>query len=247
LEASLGTDVENTPEDFLPHLTKFLKDGKLEINAEAADFYIQMVHSLLSAQARKIETTYTGKKKKEYKTKLLRNVHKTFSQYADAAIRVKEKGVTFSRSISNLRFNTSLTQLNRELRNFVQYDGKPLVQLDLTASQPLLLLYLLKSKPWSEGGKTSFSFVHDLFRHLTTDLKKKSYHMLETFYEVSGLDEDLKAFEQLFEGDFYVNLQNAILKKSPHTIDGFRTRAATKSSVMYLLFEEFTMEKTLSR
>ncbi|SNS06360.1 hypothetical protein SAMN06295967_102326 [Belliella buryatensis] len=240
---NLGEKDSLEPEDFIPHLTKFLKDGKLEINAEAADFYIQMAHSLILADVKQIETTYTGKKKKEYKTKLLRNVHKTFSQYADATLRVKEKGVTFSRSTSNLRFNTTLTQLNRELRNFVQYDGKPMVQLDLTASQPMLLLYLLKSKPWSEEGKNSSSFLHNIFKHLTTQLKKKSYHMLCTLKGVSGLEEEVKRFEQLFEGDFYVSLQKEILKSNPHSSSGFNTRQATKSAVMYLLFEEFVSEK----
>ena len=48
-----------------------------------------------------------------------------------------------SRSNSNYRYNTSITSLNRIIRPFIRVNNKPLVSIDIRASQPYILASIL--------------------------------------------------------------------------------------------------------
>jgi hypothetical protein len=218
------------------HLGRFLSDPRLSINNDATNFYLQSTFNDLLFLRSHHKTKYTGKKKKEYQEAITREIYRQFNRYADAALKINQNGFYFSVSETNHRFNSAITQLNKVLRNFLTFDGETLVQLDITASQPYLLLWLMKEIPSLEG---STSPINHLYTNLHTYTNTNSLHMMATLKAVHGLSEELDIFTELFGGDFYNNLQEKMRTVDPENKSDFKNRKATKTSFMFLLFGQF--------
>ncbi|MFD2937871.1 hypothetical protein [Spirosoma flavum] len=114
-----------------PHLVKAF-DG-LEIDAEGA---YQFIDQWYASQLSKLKR----KPKPERAKKLIQ----TSDRFRRSVQRIQLKDYRFHVDDSGHRLHTVLTQMKKELRQYLTYKGQPLVCWDLSSAQPLLSLQLLK-------------------------------------------------------------------------------------------------------
>lgn len=145
-------------------------------------------------------------------------------------------------SNSNHRYTSILTMMPKQLRNFLQIEGSPMVEVDLGSSQPFLLAFLLKeldSRANSEilnvGSITNsgkeFSISNYLI-NIDNELISKLYpFMLPAFCSLSTRQkESIRKFYSVpFQEDFY----QWVADQTDNRIN----RDEVKDSFMYFLFD----------
>jgi hypothetical protein len=234
------------------HLTKFLNDGFLSFDTEKSEKLLYELVKRISEKIPNIETTYTGKKRKSYIDKCkIAYLFKCINmlQYI---LNIKEnKKINYSVTPSNQRLNSTLTNLSKYLKQFLTYKENPLVQLDLSSSQPLLLCHFLMSKTWKKEKKIKEK--HDAYNEYNNNIEDKHTtkenitHMLDTLNDIDDheLDYELGRFKKLFNGDFYENIISEVIKYNSTLEDasGFENRRNCKKTMMFLLYGNFNTPK----
>ena len=159
----------------LSHLARWAIDGKLKIDKKAALEYLEKdfkprMEQMLSAKSIKPEA----------KDKMVKFVNDRYyvavnrvQSFNDAKIYVDSAGG---------RLYSNLTNLMSPLRDFVTYDGRELVSIDLKNSQPLHFLLLLRKDFWEVTGKVSdlrlANLDNNLFDYLRSKKEVSRLHMM---------------------------------------------------------------------
>ena len=91
-----------------------------------------------------------------------------------------------TRDTTTKRLHSTLTRTPRRLRKFLTYQGKPLIELDLTNSQPYMSLLLFKYLFWKEDGPGIHSNTKALITKVTSNALKKPPYMLQQMLESPG-------------------------------------------------------------
>lgn len=122
-------------------LTKWFESKKLDIDLEKANKWID------EYEITKIENIkFENKKVAERIT----NAIETTKDFKMLVQRIKDREYQYSFSGDGHRFYSSITNLKRDLKQYLTYDGKPLVSIDLKNSQPFLSLVLFNPEFWGE-------------------------------------------------------------------------------------------------
>ena len=234
------------------HLTKFLNNDSLSFDTEKSEKLLYEIMKRVSKEIPNIKTTYTGKKKKTYIDKCkIAYLFKCINMLQNILNISENKKINYSVTLSNQRLNSTLTNLSKYLKQFLTYKDIPLVQLDLSSSQPLLLYYFLMRKTWKK--EKNFNDKYEVIsgynnkiegKHTT---KENITHMLDTLNDIDDhdLDIELDRFKKLFNGDFYENIINEV-KKYNSTLEeasGFENRSKCKKTMMFLLYGNFNTPK----
>ncbi|MCA6068730.1 hypothetical protein JI747_016300 [Chryseobacterium sp. RG1] len=142
--------IENNEE--LSYLLKWF-NGKLDIDFASAKNYLQHLYEI----EKRSHNIFTSDKP-------CNAMGRYNSRYM---VLLKLKRQEFLHTIDSTagRLHTILTQLKGDLRQFVTYDGKPLVAVDITNSQPYLSTVLFNEEKFKENNILS-----------TVKLYNKSYH-----------------------------------------------------------------------
>lgn len=127
------------------HLTKWF-NPKLRINVKKAERY------LLKMQVSLNDKTLSKKGKKELQDSIFSN--------SRAVHDLKYQNFHYKIDNNIGRFHSNLTTLKKELRNYITYDGKKLVNIDIRNSQPFLSTVLMTEEFWSSihPGLSIFKF-----------------------------------------------------------------------------------------
>jgi len=105
------------------------KNYRLEFSDDFENFVLQMGNSLIRLSSN------------EFQRILVYNKIGAFLSYKN---HFNSGWYMLNHSDKNHRFNSILTRVPKELRNFLQIEGSRLVEIDLSSSQPYLLAVLLK-------------------------------------------------------------------------------------------------------
>jgi hypothetical protein len=138
------------------------------------------------------------------------------------------------------RFYNPISNLKKELRNFITYDGKQLVDVDLKNSQPFLSLALFNSSFW-EGGNGEKLWLKKISKDIDKIIKDKggySYIImcLKTLESSHQKEFSLKKYTDLVvEGGFYEYIQEHFEKLYPSR---FNERTKVKKEVLRILYGE---------
>ena len=87
------------------------------------------------------------------------------------------------------RFHSNITNLKKELRNFLTYNGEPLVSLDLKNSQPYDSILLLDKDFWSEN--TSITTKPNYSNYITTTTYPSPIMLSKVFETLDNTDVQL--------------------------------------------------------
>jgi hypothetical protein len=126
-----------------------------------------------------------------------------------------DKNYSFAVSKNCRRFYSSLTNLKKEYRKYVTFDGRPLVSVDLSNCQPYLFLILFNTDFWNnnEGGFSSTEIKqHHLTRRFTNainnlspKLNTNNFPMLDILKEIITRENFYRYRSEVTEGKFYQN------------------------------------------
>lgn len=227
------------------YLTKWLDDGKLTIDEDGAIAWIEKdrkdkIVKLITGQIK------PGKKKVGKRKYVYRTIAEEITQVKDTAedfkllVRMFEDNKRIYKfSGEGNRFYSVITNMKKEIRSFIKYDGKELVDVDIKNSQPFLSMALLNTKFW-EGKKTLKleKGLKEISKELYGRIDNREYENIITLLKnlemqaPKGL-QDFKYCQLVTGGCFYEYIQEHFCKLYPYR---FNTREMTKKEVMRILF-----------
>lgn len=122
-----------------PHLTQWFNE-KLQIDVQGAE---EKVEELFPVQTGPIRGKRKGKASRLTKRyKAIQSIHKFANQEFYYGV---DENVG--------RFHSNLTNIKRELRHYITYDGQKLVNVDIKSAQPLFSTLLLDEAFWNKKGE----------------------------------------------------------------------------------------------
>lgn len=170
-----------------------------------------------------------------------------FQIYRQTVDRISKQDWTLNRDTTSYRFHSNLSRLPRFLRKHLRYNGERLHQVDISNSQPYLLIGMMK-KEQKILDKRQETGIYKLHEILWKELKDKGIHMCngvimcqqssETI-DMRGVDVD--DFKRLvISGQLYENIQARFHGKffEKNCIDRFDSREKTKEEFMEFLYSK---------
>lgn len=182
------------------HLVQFFNE-KLVIDKEGARKWIA---DNLGASLDYITDTVLDSTKREFELIHTLDNHDLYQLMAQ---RLVSRDFHFLVDDSGHRFHSPLTNMKGKLRNFLTYDGKELVSLDIKNCQPYLSCLLFQLS-FYDNNTDAFS-LKKIYPELYTILKKNGYLDLLRGYAkgVSGISKRYISIEeyrkQVLDGSFY--------------------------------------------
>ena len=178
------------------HLTKWF-NPKLQIDAEKA---IKMIENMYPEQTGGIKGTRKGKPSdwaKRYKAIYAINKFSNQDFYYSVDDNVG-------------RFHSNLTNIKREIRNYITYDGHEIVNLDIKNSQPLFSTLLLNKSFYEKQTSTLNFFSFSTFLQLLLPPNSPSTSNHSSITTIIMLVENIKRLTDKGFGEYkrYVNSGN---------------------------------------
>jgi hypothetical protein len=164
--------------------------------------------------------------------------------------------------------HTNLTNIKSELRNFITYNGRKLVSIDIRNSQPVMLTSLLNSEFWNQKDKSwnsttnSQRLIHNsnilsnnintlsnnpsnniiTFYNLLTNninIPTSSLIMLAELIERVYNKEDIELFKKsVSEGMLYETIEEKLKVVSPESLKNIKSRKELKALIFVVLFTD---------
>jgi len=213
------------------YLTKWWNTGKLSIDFTGAINWIEEYKS------QKIEDLQSASSEAEdFETKYKQIVDTTEDFKALVHNIPGNKSIHLSGVAK--RLYSPITNLKRELRNYLQYEGQSLVEIDIKSCQPYLSILLFDQNFWKSprlgGGKFCFKEIRR--EEIREYIKKNDINMF--LESLKSLDSTaLQGIENykmaILEGKFYEIVQSKLKDSYPEL---FTTRDATKLEVLKMLY-----------
>ncbi len=122
------------------YLTKWILDGKLGIDYQAANDF--------AFKDFQLKDKYPELREVDYKNNTVKDHYTQFSALNVNIERIKNQDFNMSVDGNIHRFHSNLTCMKSEFRNFLTYNGIRLAAVDLKNSQPYLSVKLLDPKFW---------------------------------------------------------------------------------------------------
>lgn len=195
---------KQTEKDY-PHLTKWFND-KLKIDSTESQL---MLNKLFEVQIGGIKGTMKGKPSNYAKRiKAIYSINK-----------LENHNYYYNVDDNVGRFHSNLTNIKKELRNYITYDGNRLVNVDIKSSQPFFSTLLFKPTFYKE--KSEIINVYDIPTSVpmlsTSVVKFKStIIMLGKTLQNSDYREYNEFIDMVNSGDFYKKLYTKLYPKKPY-------------------------------
>jgi hypothetical protein len=204
------------------HMTKWF-NSKLQIDVDSS---IKMIEEMYPEQTGGIRGTRKGKPSdwaKRYK-----------AIYAINKFANQEFYYSIDDNVG--RFHSNLTNIKRELRNFITYDGQKLVNIDIKNSQPLFSTLLLHKSFYQNQTLLLNFYTFPTFLQLLLPLSFNSSTNHSTNTTIIMLVESLKKLTDkgfgeyenyVNSGEFYKKLADAIYPSIPFDKQSMKTMIFT--------------------
>lgn len=143
------------------------------------------------------------------------------------------------------RYHTNITNISKNLRQFLSYDNKDLVSIDFKNSQPLMSLPLFKEEFWKSnhvpGKPTLFRIYRELYRDIKRDNSKYNsiIMLVSSPKNLACIDIQKKVFfRNVVEGKLYEELVNLFIKEGilSTKLTNAEKRNKVKKMVLTLLY-----------
>lgn len=188
------------------YLTKWFND-KLQIDAEGAYAKIEELFPEPTGAIRGVRKGKASRTTKKYSAKL--------------AVQKLATGNFYYKIDENVgRFHSNLTNIKKELRHYITYDGKPLVNIDIKNSQPLLSTILLDPSFYDLQKKPRYINIYNIpssFNLLTNNKHKHTYTdtiiMLVKVMQSIDIKKVNKYTTIAKSGDFYHQLSKEVFPR----------------------------------
>ena len=229
--------LEDNPLVNLPYLSHWYKDSKLTINPDARKYAWQVKEKKFAAGISSWDDNHDkwDERNKRYFKKNPRSQYNA-AMHNIAAI---EMGAYNAKIDSNVhRLHSAITNMQKDYRNFLKYDGQELTAIDISNSQPFLLCILFNPDFWDRDSDAYINIGHlpeniqKLFRpSLVSEIKK---HIAAT-----SVTEFQEYIREASAGNLYEFMQSEI--NNPE-ID--RSRVKTMILITFFSDNRYISQKT---
>ncbi len=218
------------------YLTKWWDEGKLEIDLKAAHLWIEKY------KKEKIDSIENNPSIVD-KNLAIENAIDTTEDFKYLALSIHTNNHKYSFSGEGHRFYNPISNLKRELRGFLSYDGQPLVDIDIKNSQPFLSTALFQSSFWKKQcrGKSQILTLEEISKEIFNKVSKEQYYkhiitLLKTSESLVNRESPFKKFIDLVKnGTFYEYIQEHFEPLYPTKFD---TRGKVKVAVLTIFYIE---------
>ena len=202
------------------YLTKWF-NSKLQIDTEGADAKIEELFPEPKGGIRGTRRGKACKTTKKYSAKLAVQKLATANFYYKIDENVG-------------RFHSNLTNIKKELRNYITYDGMPLVNIDIKNSQPLLSTVLLDPSFYAPQKKTRYINIYNISSSFNLLINKHKHTYTDTIIMLvkvlQSIDiKEVNVYSRMAKsGNFYQHLSKimypkrafdkALMKKLTYTV-----------------------------
>lgn len=205
--------LEDNPLVNLPYLSHWYKDSKLTINPDARKYAWQVKERKFAAGVSGWDDNHDkwDKKNKRYYKKYPRSQYNA-AMHNIAAI---EMGAYNAKIDSNVhRLHSAITNMQKDYRNFLKYDGKELAAIDISNSQPFLLTILFNPNFWDKGSNTYINIGH-LPENIQNRFSDELLDKIKTY--VASIPEDSKSeyIIRASSGEVYEFMMNKTNEQYP--------------------------------
>lgn len=216
------------------YITKWFDPQRLTLDKKRAhsliEFYMAEMKEMIPDPLPK------GRSSDEIQARINHRVNSmidTFNSVEEGYMGLKKTG-------KDNRLHSVISNTKKELRGLYRYDGKPLVSIDLKASQPYLLSQLLKPESWGKKGLVSQVFP-ELHSRISSRKYKKLLDAILMFgtFSKTTTDKGFQGtgfFQFKWDTDFYQHLVD--LAKAEGVEKVFPNRSAVKKKMMMILFDD---------
>lgn len=224
-----------------PYLAKWFQSGKLQINLKDAVNWIDKSEQLDCASVNNDQ-----KAKKAGKAREVLKLQEKYSGFKILATRLANQDYYFSKDDFGNRLHTNLSNLPKELRNFLNYDGQLLVAIDIKNSQPYMSLPILAKDFWLSKTTPEKPTLLKIDKETYKDRKWDKYKrniiiMFNNFSEIL-YSQDFQTSEfarNVIQGSFYEYLISVFEKSKLIKLGNteLEKRNKVKKMVLTLLFD----------
>lgn len=205
--------LEDNPLVNLPYLSHWYKDSKLTINPDARKYAWQVMKRKFAAGISGWDDNHDkwDEKNKRYFKKYPRSQYNA-AMHNIAAI---EMGAYNAKIDSNVhRLHSAITNMQKDYRNFLKYDGQKLTAIDISNSQPFLLCILFNPDFWDKDSNAYINIGH-LPENIQNRFSDELLDEIKTY--VASIPEDRKS-EYIIEasrGEVYEFMMRKANEKYP--------------------------------
>lgn len=196
------------------YLTKWWKDGHFKMDYSSAREWLweykRIAHEKLTKISELINANaeITARQKKT----IINNLNKEYKKSLEKAElmlvnmeRIVEGNYFSSVDDTGKRLHTNLTNLKKQLRNFLTYKGEQLVSIDIKNSQPYLSIALFNKEFWTpiKDGKVGALKLEKIGKEIYKEIRKEKERYNEI---ITLLDSPKSQSGKGFQGSKYSNL-----------------------------------------
>ena len=215
----------------LGYLTKWLSPEYIQLNREAAFYYVENQRRTLLNTLNSMNISSNNLLKAlRFKINSRYSVHNAYLRNFEFYTQ------RYSRDDAG-RFYNVLSGMTKELRNFITFGGAKLCSLDISASQPYLLQVLQNKKNW-EINNPNTPIQHNLTNKPTIH---KLIMLLDSHENQSQQGIQHERFSNInWESGFYEYIVELVRQKyedKPERLGAFRDRIRVKKMIMPVFFD----------
>lgn len=225
-----GTFITNTLNEDYPYLSHWYLTQKLHIDKQAAISYAQDLMQYKLSQG--IQSWDINKDKTNGSAIIRKH---PLSQYQAALYNINSIDIgDYKVSIDThvYRLHSAITNIQKDYRNFLTYDGQALASIDIKNSQPYLTCALLNPMFWYVNNELSlslYSLPEDIQRSITSVALPLE---LEKFFGKCSNDDFIQYKEVVVNGKMYETIAEICQSHLRNPI----SRDEAKVLMFYLLF-----------
>lgn len=215
------------------YLTKWWDSGKLKIDQEAAFNWID------NYEKQKIDSIKKDGKGKK-RARIARAIDTT-QDFKQLVLRINMPKAFYHFKGKGHRFYNPITNLKKELRSFLTYDGQPLVEVDKKNSQPFFSTCLFRTSFWEplEGKEDRNLRLAGISKEIYKEVRRSKRYaeiitLLKTSETLADKGYSAKNFIDLVvEGEFYEFIQKHFEPLFPTR---FSDRSKVKKSTLTIFY-----------
>ena len=205
--------LEDNPLVNLPYLSYWYKDSKLTINPNARKYAWQVKERKFAAGISSWDDNHDkwDKKNKRYLKKYPRSQYNA-AMHNIAAIEMDAYNAKIDSNVH--RLHSAITNMQKDYRNFLRYDGKELTAIDISNSQPFLLTILFNPDFWDKGSNAYINIGH-LPENIQNRFSDELLDEIKTY--VASIPEDSKSeyIIKASSGEVYEFMMNKANEQYP--------------------------------
>jgi hypothetical protein len=216
----------------IKHITKWFETGLLSTNWKDANAYLSTYRQEMLYFIPKVLP------KNKTKDEIESRINYRTNNLLEAFTKLKAKNYMLNMTGQDHRLHSIITSIKKEARTLLTYDGKPLVSIDLKASQPFLLTYICKPEYWQNSINLDMPELAPIMRGTKFQKAVNDIHMSGNF-PVNHTSKELQSsnFSSfIWENDFYQHLVD--LADREKVADIFPNRSKVKKKMMMILYDD---------